>query len=173
MDLIRISLAALLAGAWCSPAAAEGNDPTASCRNGAMPFPVSESNRLSDAAIQQLFAGKKLAYVREATKTPGLYISATRELRADGSVKHVCTLGRGTDGPWRPCPKIGDERTSIAGGRDVGVWSVRNGSLCTASASFSQRAEACFAIYRQGQALAARQVSGPRTFCIEGAVAAQ
>ena len=173
IDMVRSVLAALLVAAWPGVAVAQGNDPAASCKNGPMPFAISESNRLSDAEIQQVFAGKKLGYVREATKTPGLYIKAARELRADGSVNHVCTLGRGTSGPWRPCPKIGDEKTSIAGGRDAGVWSVRDRALCTRSASFGEASQGCFAIYRQGPVLAAKQISGPRTYCIEGAVTAQ
>ena len=84
-----------------------------------------------------------------------------RELRADGSVAHVCQFGRGTAGPWKPCTQIGSEKRTVPGARDVGLWSVKNRALRTFSASFGEGTEACFAIHRQGQAPAAKHISGP------------
>lgn len=165
----RFALAVLLIAAAPGLAAAQGNDPAARCRNGALPFAASDANRLADADLQQL-AGKTVVYIRESTRTPGVYVNLTRELRADGSSVHGCQAGRSPDGPWRACTSIGSDKASVAGSRDVGIWSVRARSLCVASASFGERAEGCFAIHRQGQVYAARQISGSRTFCIEGTI---
>jgi hypothetical protein len=153
--------------------AAAQNAPTSFCRNGAMPFAVTEANRVSGPALQQLLAGKRLGYVRESNRGNGFWFSLTRELRADGSAVHGCQVSRSANGPWGPCRQVGEERVNVAGPRDVGVWSVKANALCMTSASFGARSEGCFAIYRQGQGLAARQLSGNRSFCVEGAITLQ
>jgi hypothetical protein len=161
-------MAALAALLWSGMAAAQ-NAPTSFCKNGAPPFAVTEANRLTGAALQQALSGKALGYVREGTR-PGLWLSLTRELRADGSAVHSCQAARSPSGPWGACRQIGEERVNIAGSRDIGVWSVKDNALCVESASFGQRSLGCFAIHRQGEAFAARQLSGNRSFCIEGAI---
>jgi hypothetical protein len=166
-------IARLAAAAALLPAAALAqNAPTSFCRNGALPFAASDATRLTGAALQQALAGKTLGYVREGTKA-GLWFSLRRELRADGSAAHSCQAARGPSGPWAPCRQIGEERVNVAGSRDIGVWTVKDNALCVESASMGQRSQGCFAIHRQGQATAARQLSGNRSFCIEGAVTLQ
>ena len=155
-----------------SLAAAE-NAATSFCRNGAPPFAATEANRAARAQLQALISGKRLGYVRESDRGTGVWFNLTREFRTDGSSVHGCQAGRTTNGPWGPCRQVGEERVNVAGPRDVGVWSVKNNALCVVSASFGERSEGCFAIYRQGQALAARQLSGNRSFCVEGAITLQ
>lgn len=167
-----ISCTALLA-LWPAHAGAQSDDAARWCKNGALPFAATEANRLSDADIHKTLAGKRLVYVRETIKPPGQYINSYRELRSDGSVAHQCRNGPSAAGPWRPCGAIGSEKKSIAGARDVGVWSVNGRMLCTTPAAFGPRAEGCFAIHRQGQILAAKQMTGSRTYCIEGAITAE
>ena len=138
-----------------------------------MPFPVSAANQVTGAQLQQAVAGKRLGYVRESNRGAGVWFSLTREFRADGSSVHGCQAGRSANGPWGPCRQVGEERVNVAGPRDVGVWSVKTNALYVVSASFGERSEGCFAIYRQGQAYAARQLSGNRSFCVEGAITLQ
>jgi hypothetical protein len=174
MKRVRALSLVLVTAAAIAPAhAQQGNDPAARCRNGAIPFAASEANRLGDAQIRDLFIGKKLGYIRESTRTPGIYINATRELRADGSVEHHCSAGRGPNGPWKACAELGSDRQAIKGSRDVGVWRIANRALCVASASFGERSEGCFSIHREGTTLAAKQTGGPRSHCIEGVVTAR
>ncbi|HEY7610004.1 MAG TPA: hypothetical protein VIF14_12285 [Alphaproteobacteria bacterium] len=149
------------------------NAATSFCKNGALPFAASEGNRLTGPALQQALSGKTLGYVRESTRGGGIWFSLTREFRADGSAVHSCQAGRGPSGPWGACRRIGEEKVNVAGARDIGVWSVKDNGLCVESASFGQRSAGCFAIYRQGQAFAARQLSGNRSFCIEGTITLQ
>jgi hypothetical protein len=166
-------LSVLILAGWPVAAEADDNDPAAWCKNGGIPFDATDANRLSDAEIRRVFSGKRLGYIRETIKPPGQYLNAYRELRSDGSVAHVCQNGPTANGPWRLCKLIGSEQKSVAGARDVGVWNIKNRTLCTTPAAFGPRAEVCFAIHRQGETLAARQVSGPRTYCIQGVVTAQ
>jgi len=168
----RIPIAAFAAVALPAAAVAQ-NAPTSFCKNGAPSFAVSDANRLTGPALQQAVAGKRLGYVRESTRGGGIWFSLVREFRADGSSVHACQAGRGPSGPWGACRQIGEEKVNIAGARDVGTWSVKNNSLCVVSASFGERSEGCFALYRQGQAVAAKQLSGNRSFCIEGAITLQ
>jgi hypothetical protein len=153
-------------------AAAAQNAPTSFCKNGALPFAAGEPTRLTGSALQQALSGKRLGYVREGTRA-GLWLTLTRELRADGSSVHACQAARSAAGPWGACRQIGEEKVNIAGSRDVGVWSVKDNALCLESASLGARSRGCFAIYRQGQAFAAKQLSGNRSFCIEGAITLQ
>lgn len=168
----RIAIAAIAAAALPAAAMAQ-NAATSFCKNGAMPFATSDATRLTGPALQQAVAGRRLGYVRESMRGGGIWFSLVRELRADGSSAHVCQAGRGPSGPWGACRQIGEEKVNIAGARDVGTWSVKNNSLCLVSASFGERSEGCFAIHRQGQVVAAKQLSGNRSFCIEGAIALQ
>jgi hypothetical protein len=167
----RLALAALMV-AVPSLAAAQ-NAPTSFCRNGAMPFAATEANRIAGPALQRLLVGKRLGYVRESNRGNGFWFKLTRELRADGSSVHSCLVSRSANGPWQPCRQVGEERVNVAGSRDVGVWSVKANALCMTSASFGERSGGCFAIYRQGRAYAARQLSGNRSYCIEGAITLQ
>ncbi len=138
-----------------------------------MPFAATDANRLGDAQLRETFTDKKLGYIRASTRSPGVFINATRELRADGSLVHNCTVGRGQTGPWKPCVDIGSDKAAIKGSRDVGVWRIANRALCVSSASFGDKSEGCFSIHREGATLAARQLTGSRTYCIEGRVTAQ
>jgi len=167
----RLALAALLLAV--SPLAAAQNAPTSFCRNGAIPFAATEANRVTGAALQQLLAGKRLGYVRESNRGNGFWFNLTRELRADGSAVHSCLVSRSARGPWQPCRQVGEERVNVAGARDVGIWNVKANALCMTSASFGERSEGCFAIYRQGAAFAARQLTGNRSYCVEGAITLQ
>jgi hypothetical protein len=169
--MIRPAIVAL--AALVLPAAASAqNAPTSFCKNGALPFAASEANRLKGPALQQALSGKRLLYVREGTRA-GLWFSLTRELRADGSAVHSCQAARSPGGPWAACRQVGEQRVNVSGARDIGVWNVKDNALCTESASFGQRSLGCFAIHRQGQATAAKQLSGNRSFCIEGAITLQ
>ncbi len=167
----RIALLGLAVLALPAAAFAE-NAATSFCKNGALPFAASEANRLTGAALQQALAGKTLGYVREGTRA-GLWFSLTRLLRADGSSVHSCQAARSPSGPWGACRQIGEERVNVAGSRDVGVWNVKDNALCLESASFGQRSLGCFAIHRQGAAYVAKQLSGNRSFCVEGAITLQ
>jgi hypothetical protein len=167
----RIILLTIAALALPGTAAAQ-NAPTSFCRNGALPLAASDANRLTGAALQQAISGKRLGYVREGTRA-GLWFSLTRELRTDGSSVHSCQAARGPSGPWAACRQIGEEKVNVAGARDIGVWNVKDNALCLESASFGQRSLGCFAIYRQGSAVAAKQLSGNRSFCVEGAITLQ
>jgi hypothetical protein len=170
-DMKRIALLGLAVLALPAAAAAQ-NAATSFCRNGALPFAASDANRLTGAALQQALSGKRLGYVREGTRA-GLWFSLTRELRADGSAVHSCQAARGPSGPWGACRQVGEEKVNVAGSRDIGVWNVKDNALCVESASFGQRSLGCFAIYRQGGATAAKQLSGNRSFCVEGAITLQ
>jgi hypothetical protein len=163
-----LGLAALMLPA----AASAQNAPTSFCKNGALPFAASAANRLTGPALQQALSGKRLLYVREGTRG-GLWFSLARELRVDGSAVHSCQAARSPGGPWAACRQVGEERVNVAGPRDIGVWTVKDDALCTESASFGARSHGCFAIHRQGQAMAAKQLSGNRSFCIEGAITLQ
>jgi hypothetical protein len=161
-----------LALALPSGAAAQ-NAATSFCKNGALPFAATEANRLAGPALTQALSGKRLVYVRESNKTAGIWFNLGREFRADGSSVHSCQAGRGPSGPWGACRQIGEEKVNVAGPRDVGVWNVKGNSFCVTSASFGERSTGCFALHRQGQALAAKQISGHRSFCVEGAITLQ
>ena len=161
-----------MAAIMLPPAAAAQNAPTSFCKNGALPFAASDANRLKGPALQQALAGKRLLYVREGTRA-GLWFSLARELRADGSAVHSCQAARAPGGPWGACRQVGEEKVNVSGSRDIGVWNVKDNALCTESASFGRRSHGCFAIHRQGQATAAKQLSGNRSFCIEGAITLQ
>lgn len=164
---------AMLALAALLPCAAHAqNAATSFCRNGALPFAANAANRLTGPALQQALSGKRLLYVREGTRA-GLWFSLSRELRADGSTVHACEAARSPSGPWGACRRIGEEKVNVAGSRDVGVWTVKDNALCLESASFGRRSLGCFAIHRQGQALAAKQLTGNRSFCVEGPIALQ
>lgn len=169
--MIRIVM--LAAAALVLPAAAHAqNAATSFCRNGTLPFAASDANRLKGPALQQALSGKRLLYVREGTRA-GLWFSLVRDLRPDGSTVHSCQAARSSSGPWAACRQVGEEKVNVSGSRDIGVWAVQDNALCTESASFGQRSRGCFAIHRQGQATAAKQLSGNRSFCIEGAITLQ
>ena len=170
---MRYTAIAALAALLLPAAAAAENAATSFCKNGAMPFAASESNRLTGPALQQAVSGKTLGYVRESTRGGGIWFSLTRQFRSAGSSVHGCQAGRGPSGPWRACQQIGEQNVNVAGSRDIGVWNVKDNALCMESASFGPRSAGCFAIYRQGQALAAKQLSGNRSYCVEGAITLQ
>lgn len=144
------ALAALVpAIAFAAPAGAQDTPATARCRNEALPFPATDANRLTDEQLRALFTGKNFVYVRESTRVQGAFVRLGRELRADGSMVSTCQLGRNRAGPWKNCQTYGSDNQRIAGNRDVG---------------------ACFAIHRQGGALAAKNTRGPRHYCGEGPI---
>jgi len=166
---MRIATLALAALALPTAATAQ-NAATSFCKNGALPFAASAANRVSGPALQQALTGKTLVYVRESTRGGGIWFNLTREMRNDGSSVHACQAGRGPSGPWGACRQIGEEKVNIAGPRDIGTWKVQDNALCVESASFGARSAGCFTIHREGQAFAAKQLSGNRSFCIEGAI---
>ena len=130
-------------------------------------------NRLQGPALQQAVSGKRLTYVRESLRTSGVWVSNTRELRADGSFAYVCEFSRNPSGPWRPCSSFGSQKNQATGNKDVGVWSIKNNTLCMTGAAFGESSESCFAIQRQGTAFAAKRMSGPPAVCIEGSITLQ
>jgi hypothetical protein len=170
---MRRTAVAILAALALPTAAAAQNAATSFCKNGAMPFAASESNRLTGPALQQAIAGKTLGYVRESTRGGGIWFSLTRQFGSDGSSVHSCQAGRGPSGPWGACRQIGEEKVNVTGARDIGVWSVKDNALCVESASFGVRSAGCFAIHRQGQTFAAKQLTGNRSYCIEGTITLQ
>lgn len=166
--IVLLGLALALPGA-----AAAQNAATSFCKNGALPFAASDANRVTGPALSQALSGKRLVYVRESNKTAGIWFNLGREFRGDGSSIHSCQAGRGPSGPWGACRQIGEEKVNVTGARDVGVWNVKGNAFCFTSASFGERSTGCFTLHRQGQALAARQISGNRSFCVEGAITLQ
>jgi len=164
--MFRIAAAAALI---CAPsfAVAQGS---AACKDGAMPFAPTAANQLTGPKLQQAVLGKRLGYVRESIRTPGIYVNNSRELRPDGSMVYVCRFARSASGPWRPCKSYGSIKTRREGSRDVGVWSIKNNAVCSVHASFGEKAENCVTIHRQGAVLAAVRTSGARTACIPGTI---
>jgi hypothetical protein len=138
-----------------------------------MPFAPTAANRLTGATLQQAVTGKRLGYVRESIRVPGVIVSNTRELRADGSMVYTCTFARSQNGPWQPCKSYGSMKTRREGARDVGVWSIKNDAVCSVHAAFDEKAENCVAIHRQGPVLVAVRTGGSRTACIPGVITLQ
>ena len=93
----RFALASLALAAL--PAAAVAQNNGALCKDAAMPFNAAAGNRLQGPALQQAVSGKRLTYVRESLRTSGVWVSNTRELRADGSFAYVCEFSRNPSGP--------------------------------------------------------------------------
>ncbi|MGH7005218.1 MAG: hypothetical protein ACREIP_14840, partial [Alphaproteobacteria bacterium] len=163
----------VIAIAAASTAAAAQQRGGALCKDGALPFDATAGNRLSGTPLQQALAGKKLGYLRESLRTSGVWVNNARELRTDGSLVYTCEFSRSPSGPWSPCTSFGSTTKQASGARDVGVWSVKNNALCMTGAAFGESSESCFAIHRQGSAVAAKRVSGPQSVCIEGAITLQ
>jgi len=134
-----------------------------------MPFAATAANKLTGTQLQQAVSGKKLVYLRKSLRFPGMMVNNTREHRPDGSMVYSCEYRRG-DAPWTPCKSIGSVEKRVAGSRDIGVWSIKNGNLCSAKAAFGEHTEDCFAIHRQGAVYAANRVSGPRAVCMQGTI---
>lgn len=170
--MLRTVIAVFASAALVSAAAAQSRN-TPACKDAAMPFEATPANRLAGAALQQAATGKTLVYIRESTRTPGAWIKGAREHRPDGSMIYTCDVGRSAKGPWRPCKSFGSVERQAAGGRDVGVWSIKRDALCSAKAAFGERSEDCFAIHRQGGVFAAKRVSGPLSACVQGTVTLQ
>jgi len=170
--MMRLAMAVVAIAALSFPAAAQQRG-GALCKDGAMPFEAAAGNRISGPALQQTLAGKRLGYLRESLRTSGVWVNNTRELRADGSFAYTCEFSRSPSGPWRPCTSFGSTTNQATGARDVGVWTVKNNALCMTGAAFGESAEACFALHRQGTAVAAKRVSGPVSVCIEGGITLQ
>ncbi len=168
----HIALAAAAIALMTATAAAQQRG-GALCKDGAPPFATAAGNRLQGPALQQALAGKRLGYVRESLRTAGVWVNNTRELRGDGSFAYTCEFSRNPSGPWQPCTSFGSTTKQAAGAKDVGVWNVKNNALCMTGAAFGESSEACFAIHRQGTAVAAKRVSGPPSVCIEGAITLQ
>jgi len=167
--MTRIAL--VLAAAIAAPGSAVAQSQTTpSCKDAEAPFALSAANRLTGASLQQAVVGKRLVYLRESLRTPGAWVKNIREHRADGSFVYVCEYGRKETGPWRPCGSFGSQEKRVAGARDVGVWSVKNETVCSVKSAFGANTEDCFALHRQGAAFAARRVSGPRAVCINGTI---
>lgn len=164
----RTAAAILILALSSSGASAQGTPDQANCRADPLPFPASDANRLSDEQLRQLLNGKTFFLVRAHTRTPGAFVRLSRELRGDGSMRLTCEFSKSRDGGWQLCKRYGTQKTNIAGAHDVGVWRVENRTLCLVHAAFNTTG--CFAIHRQGGALAAKYVSGPRSYCAEGPV---
>ena len=128
---------------------------------------------MTGAQLQQAVAGKRLGYVRESLRTPGVFVNNTRELRSDGSMVYTCEYSRSPSGPWRVCSSYGSTTNRREGGRDVGVWSIKNDVLCSVHASFGQKNEDCITVHRQGSVLAAKRVFGSLTACMPGTITLQ
>ncbi len=167
--MLRVFIGALAGTAMAATAAAQSRG-TPTCKDAPMPFEVTAANKLGGAQLQQAVGGKTLVYVRESTRTPGVWIRGAREHRTDGSMIYTCEVGRSANGPWRPCKSFGSVERQAAGGRDVGVWSIKSEALCSAKAAFGDRSEDCFALHRQGEVIAAKRVSGPLSACVQGTV---
>jgi hypothetical protein len=146
---------------------------TPACKDGAIPFAATAANRLVGAQLQQAVTGKTVVYLRESLRNPGLWVRSMREHRADGSMLYTCEASRARTGPWVACKSIGSVERRVAGGRDVGVWSIKNENLCSTKAAFGERTEDCFAIHREGAVYAAKRVSGPLAACMQGEVTLQ
>ena len=171
MTRIAIAIAAFAALA-VAPSLARA-EASASCKDGAMPFAPGAANQLTGAQLQQAVTGKRLGYVRESIRVPGVFTQGTRELRADGSMVYTCQAGRSANGPWRPCKTYGSMQTRREGARDVGVWSIKNNAVCSTHASSGEKAENCVTIHRQGAVLIAARAAGARTACIPGIITLQ
>jgi hypothetical protein len=91
----------------------------------------------------------------------------------DGATPFKGAIGRSANGPWRPCKSFGSADRQAAGGRDVGVWSIKNEARCSAKAAFGDRSEDCVAIPKESAVLAAKQVSGALAASVQGTVAQQ
>ena len=167
----RATAAALILALSASGASAQEAPDHANCRNEALPFPASDANRLSDDQLRQLLNGKTFLYVRAHTRSPGVYVRLGRELRGDGSMRSTCEFSRSREGAWKLCARHGSEKRKVAGAHDVGVWRTENRALCFVHAAFNTTT--CVAIHRQGGAVAAKYVSGPRSYCAEGPVSVQ
>ena len=150
-------------------ASAETRGGTPSCADEPLPFEATAANKLAGAQLQQAIVGKTLVYVRKSLRNPGVMVNNMREHRPDGSMVYSCEYRRG-DAPWKPCTSIGSVEKRVAGSRDIGVWSVKNGNLCSAKAAFGEHTEDCFAIHRQGAVYAAKRVSGPLAVCMQGTI---
>jgi hypothetical protein len=163
--MLRFLVAVLV----CVPslALAEG---AASCKDGPMPFPASAANQLTGAQLQQAVTGRRLVYIRESIRIPGVWVNNSRELKPDGSMVYVCTFARSPNGPWQPCKSYGSQQNRREGARDVGVWSIKNDAVCSVHAAFDEKQENCVTIHRQGAVYAAIRTSGSRTACIPGAI---
>jgi hypothetical protein len=161
------ALALALAPALASAQTPRGGTPA--CADEPLPFEATAANKLAGAQLQQAIAGKTLVYIRKSLRYPGMMVNNMREHRPDGSMVYSCEYRRG-DAPWTPCKSIGSVERRVAGGRDVGVWSVKNGNLCSAKAAFGERTEDCFSIHRQGSLYAAKRVSGPLAVCMQGTI---
>jgi hypothetical protein len=175
MTKLEIFAAALLAAALAGvPTFALAESETrAACKDGAMPFTPTSANQLTGAQLQQAVTGKRLGYVRESIRIPGIHVSNTRELRADGSMVYTCTFARSPNGPWQPCKSYGSMKNRREGARDVGVWNIKNNAVCSVHAAFEEKAENCVTIHRQGSVLAAVRTSGSRSACIPGTITLQ
>lgn len=138
-----------------------------------MPFPPTAANQLTGTQLRQAVTGKRLGYMRESIRLPGVFVSNARELRADGSMVYTCTFSRSPNGPWSPCKSYGSMQKRREGARDVGVWSIKNDAVCSVHAAFDEKAENCVKIHRQGSVLAAVRASGSRTACIPGTITLQ
>lgn len=167
MNQRRTGLAAAIL--LCAPSLALAES-ASSCKDGAMPFAPSPANQLTGAPLQQALTGKRLVYVRESARLPGVFTHASRELRADGSMVYTCQAGRSANGPWRPCRSYGSMQTRREGARDVGVWSIKGNAVCAVHASFGEKSENCVTIHRQGAVLVAARAAGARTACIPGVI---
>ena len=139
------------------------------CQDADMPFEATAANKLTGAQLQQAIVGKTLVYLRKSNRYPGMMVNNTREHRADGSMVYMCEYRRG-DGAWTPCRSFGSVEKRVAGHRDVGVWSIKDGNLCSAKSAFGERTEDCFSIHRQGGVYAAKRISGPRAACMQGTI---
>lgn len=135
-----------------------------------MPFATTSANQLTGAALQKAVTGKRLRYVRESIRLPGIHVNNSREFRPDGSMVYICQFSRSANGPWRPCKSYGSIKTRREGSRDVGVWSIKRNAVCSVHASFGEKAENCVTLHRQGAVLAAVRTSGSRTACIPGTI---
>lgn len=167
--MLRLFTAVALAALAPALVSAQTTRGTPTCADEPLPFEPTAANKLVGAQLQQAVVGKTMVYLRKSLRTPGMMVNNMRDHRADGSMVYSCEYRRG-DAPWTPCKSIGSVEKRVAGSRDVGVWSVKNGNLCSAKAAFGEHTEDCFAIHRQGAVYAAKRVSGPLAVCMQGTI---
>ena len=69
MSALRIGIAVATLFLAPSLAHAQGG---ASCKDGTVPFRTSAANQITGAALQTAVTGKRLRYVRESIRVPGV-----------------------------------------------------------------------------------------------------
>ncbi len=161
--------AALLAAADVVAVPARAEQRAGPCITPPPAFPLTEANRVAGPALASLVTGQTIVHVRRNTN--GGYSRVRRQLRDDGSLALLAQNGPTPEGPWKTATRVASTGSTIAGGREVGVWSLRGGYVCMELSTLSQGQTKCHAIHRQGGSLYARATSQPN--CLDGDIKVQ